>query len=128
MITPRSFSSSIGSIDVPSGKWRVVGVCLVPKRIDLHLAALKWRSHLVDQLWRAAMSVSIMEKSWVSVMGWNILVSSANIYKKEVVMLGSSFMNMVNKVGPRTEPCGTPLLTSWMEDEVPLMTTHCFLP
>ena len=35
---------------------------------------------------------------------------------------------MLNKMGPRTEPCGTPLITSDQSDRWPLKTTFCFLP
>ena len=35
---------------------------------------------------------------------------------------------MLNKMGPRTEPCGTPLITSDQSDWWPFKTTFCFLP
>ena len=30
--------------------------------------------------------------------------------------------------GPSTEPCGTPLVTSLQDEELPFITTLCFLP
>ena len=35
--------------------------------------------------------------------------------------------NNKNKIGPRTDPCGTPLDTSIQDDSAPLMQTRCFL-
>ena len=40
----------------------------------------------------------------------NTLASSANIFNKLVITSCMSFMNTTKRVGPRTEPCGIPLI------------------
>src|SRR5664279_1714410 len=39
-------------------------------------------------------------------------VSSANIFKLDVIHCGRLFTKSRNNSGPRTDPCGTPLVTS----------------
>ena len=40
---------------------------------------------------------------------------------------GKSFMYIRCKIGPRTMPCGTPMLTLSCEDRILLNATDCFL-
>ena len=56
--------------------------------------------------------------------GENILVSSANICVMHCVIFGRSFMNITNSNGPRTLPCGIPLVTGAQSDLEPLSTTR----
>ena len=56
------------------------------------------------------------------------VVSSAHInVSPDVIDSGRSFVNKVDKVGPKTEPCGTPNLTCIFEDFLPFITVNCFL-
>ena len=53
------------------------------------------------------------------------LVSSANL---EIVVAPSmSLMYKMNSIGPETEPCGTPDLTSAHSEHFPFNTTLCIL-
>ncbi|CAL4241458.1 unnamed protein product [Meganyctiphanes norvegica] len=53
----------------------------------------------------------------------NNLLSSANRLKDERTPRGRSFINIKNRIGPNTDPCGTPLVTFMAGDAVPLITT-----
>src|SRR5437867_2614344 len=57
-----------------------------------------------------------------------ILLSSANFQNRLFTFSSISFINIINNIGPRTEPCGTPLVTSTQSNTHPLRTTLCFLP
>ena len=37
------------------------------------------------------------------------------------------FMYIKNRIGPRTDPCGTPLMTGAHSEKLSLTTTLCFL-
>ena len=52
-----------------------------------------------------------------------ILLSSAKRLRGDITFSGRSFINIRNKIGPRTDPCGTPLVTQRAVDAVPLITT-----
>ena len=62
--------------------------------------------------------------SYVFATGENILVSSANMCVMHYVIFGRSFMNIINSNGPRTLPCGIPLVTGAQSDLEPLTTTR----
>ena len=53
----------------------------------------------------------------------NILLSSANRLSGDRTSSGKSFINMRNNTGPRTDPCGTPLVTLHASEVDPLITT-----
>ena len=46
-----------------------------------------------------------------SIIQVKILLSSANKLSGDNTFKGRSFMNIKNDIGPRTDPCGTPLVT-----------------
>ena len=53
------------------------------------------------------------------------VASSAYInVPKDVIDKGRSFVNKVNKVGPKTKPCGTPHLTCVFEGFLPFTTVN----
>ncbi|CAL4251130.1 unnamed protein product [Meganyctiphanes norvegica] len=54
-----------------------------------------------------------------------ILLSSANKHTGQSTHFGRSFMNIRNRIGPRTDPCGTPLRTSNSSDSTPRIITFC---
>ena len=56
-----------------------------------------------------------------------MLASSANILHVFVIILGMSFMKRTKSIGPKAEPCGTPLLTRAHLDTEPTTFTRCLL-
>ena len=52
-------------------------------------------------------------------------VSPANNLAFDLRPSGKSLMYIRKSKGPRTEPCGTPALTSSHDEFVPLRTTRC---
>ena len=52
-----------------------------------------------------------------------IFVSSANILISLLIQNGNSFTNIKKSSGPNTLPCGTPLSTSCINENVPLIPT-----
>ena len=56
----------------------------------------------------------------------SIFVSSAN-FKIELVMLSISLIYIKKRVGPRTDPCGTPLVNSLQSEYVAQIVTLCSL-
>ena len=65
-------------------------------------------------------------------LGWFIVrytaVSSANRQTCDCTLSGRSFMYNRNKIGPRTDPCGTPEETGTSSEHSPSSTTDCVLP
>ena len=56
------------------------------------------------------------------------LLSSANKNKFEYSTTSISVLiQTTNRIGPKTDPCGTSLITSCYDDGVPLTITLCFL-
>ena len=54
-------------------------------------------------------------------------VSSAKSLTLDLTCSGRSFIYAKKRMGPRTEPCRTPDETGILSEEIPLMTTTCFL-
>jgi len=55
------------------------------------------------------------------------VVSSAYIkVSPDLMDDGKSFVKSVSKVGPNTEPCGTPHLTYIFDDSFPFIVVNCF--
>ena len=57
----------------------------------------------------------------------NTAVSSAKSLTLDQIFSGRSFMYAKKRIGPKTEPCGTPEETGIELELVPLVTTDCFL-
>ena len=53
-----------------------------------------------------------------------IIVSSANNVTLETY-ISKSFINNKNNVGPKSDPCGIPTLTSSNSESSPLIIVHC---
>ena len=53
-------------------------------------------------------------------------VSSAKSLTLDLTCSGRSFMYARKRIGPRTEPCGTPEETGIFSELIPLITTACF--
>ena len=52
--------------------------------------------------------------------------ASAKSLTLDLTCSGRSFMYARNKMGPRTEPCGTPEETDIVPEWEPFVTTDCF--
>ena len=86
----------------------------------LHLVSLNGNSHRVDQLITASKSsCKILLSEEVSMIR-KIFASSVNSRHTLLTISGISLINITSSVGPRTEPCGIPLLTHAQEMKVPL--------
>ena len=53
-------------------------------------------------------------------------VLSAKSLTPDLACSGRSFMYARKKIGPRTEPCGTPEETGIFSELIPLIITACF--
>ena len=53
-------------------------------------------------------------------------VSSAKSLTLDLTCSGMSFMYAMKRIGPRTEPCGTPEQIEILSEFIPLITTACF--
>ena len=53
--------------------------------------------------------------------------SSVNSFMFEEILSVKSFIYTKNKIGPRTDPCGTPASTPVQSEFIPFKTRHCFL-
>ena len=125
--TPKSFSFSICTNLCPPISYAVSYLAL-PMCITLHLLKLNFICHVSDH------STSLSRSAWRT--SWSCFPSiilktfrsSANF--KTVLFTSSSieFMNIKNSKGPRTDPCGTPLSTSFHPDLVPFRRTLCWRP
>ena len=58
----------------------------------------------------------------------NTFVSSANFNTLLVMSSSKSLIYIKNKIGPSTDPCGTPLKTAFQFETSPSTTTLCLLP
>ena len=96
---------------------------LCPMCITLHLFELKHIFHLVDQSSRLVRSsCSAVWSSKVVTPMYN-LVSSANKRTGDATSLGMSLIQLTQRSGPNTLPCGMPLVTLAHVDLLPFTTT-----
>lgn len=56
-----------------------------------------------------------------------VVVSSVKRTKCELQQLGKPLTKSKKRIGPRTEPCGTPCLAGSMSELQPLKLTYCYL-
>ena len=98
-MTPKSFS------------WSTTSYWWLPKVYGLNKLNSSW----------------IIWLSTASMISRDRFVSSANIYKIESSSITSSksFIKMTKSIGPKTDHCWTPLVTSVQSDVTPLTTTLC---
>ena len=126
--TPRSFSSFAVAISLPPNIYVVSGLSF-PRCILLHFPALKRRSQVSDHTSRFSKS-SCMASLPSELPFWTLLyslVSSANNLVFDETMSGRSLTYKTKRMGPRTDPWGTPLNTSAQSDRSFLTLTCCFL-
>ena len=97
--------------------------------ITSHLPGCGVRRLLLNQV-KSSSGVPLNKSqatSCVESMQKTVLSSAYMNVSPDVIDKGRSFVNNVNKVGPATEPCGTPQLTCVFEDFLPFITVNCFL-
>ena len=126
-ITPKSFSSCTFSRIFPSIVYSFI-LFVLPACSTLHFATLNSIIHCFAHsvhLSRSSCSCSPPSSFVTSVYS---LVSSANFSTVLCTPSSRSLMNIRKRVGPRTDPCGTPLVTSVQSEYLPFITTLCFLP
>ena len=92
-----------------------------------HFCGWNLRSHLSDQLIKLSISCWSRVMSACESISLNILVSSANKYKNVSLSTthGKSFIYFTKSKGPMTLPCGIPLVTGAVSDNVSLIQTCC---
>ena len=99
----------------------------LPRCITRHLDALKGICHFSDHSVRQSKSACRCSLSFSSLTRVNTLVSSANFNSELNRSESESFMDIKNSNGPRTDPCGTPLVTEIQLEQRPFIQTLCFL-
>ena len=109
---------------VPSEKGKVIlcePIVIVLEYDMLNCQSEDHCSIMSSWFWR--MEGSVLEKELYSLMS-----SANNLTEVEVCKLSTiSLMKRMNKRGPRTLPCGTPLVTGWDFDSDELILTDCVL-
>ena len=93
-----------------------------------HLLGLKCISQVFSHCSSVCRSCCKVWESFLLVTVKYTAVSSANSLTCEVIFSGRSFMYSRNKIGPRTEPWGTPDVTGISDDFSPSRATHCERP
>src|SRR5215469_4442856 len=93
----------------------------------LHLSALKFICHVFDQA--IILFRSFWSDWWPLFLSTRlpILVSSANFEILLIMSVSKSLIYIINRMGPRTDPWGTPLVTPDQFEDSPFMTTRCCL-
>ena len=91
---------------------------------DLHLLGLKCISQVFSHCSSFCRSCCKVWESFLLVTVRFTAVSSANSLTCELIFSGRSFMYNKNKIGPRTEPWGTPDVTGISDDFSPSRATH----
>src|SRR5215469_5634931 len=93
----------------------------------LHLSALKFICHVFDQ------AIILFRSFWSD---WRplflstrlpIFVSSANFEILLIMSVSKSLIYTIKRMDPRTDPWGTPLVTSDQFEDSPFITTCCCL-
>ena len=91
-----------------------------------HLEGLNCISHIFSHCSRHAMSVCRVWPSVVELIARYMSVSSAKSLTLDLTCSGRSLMYAIKRIGPRTEPCGTPEETGTSSELIPLITIVCF--
>ena len=121
--SPRSLCTELlSSRSAPSLYW-CMGL-FFPRCRTLHLPLLNLIRFLSAQL------SSLSSSHWMAAQPSGVsttppsLVSSANLLRVHSNPSSRSLMKKLNKIGPSTDPWGSPLLTGLQLDSAPLMTTQ----
>ena len=128
MYTPISFSHSVLKRSCcPIWYWWL-GL-FDPIFIVTHLSGWNFSNHLSDQAARLSISFCSICESSGEFISRNTFVSSANknTWLSLSTTSGRSFIYKTKSMGPRTLPCGIPLVTGDEVDFVLFMTTHWVL-
>ena len=91
-----------------------------------HLEGLNFISHIFSHCSRHARSVCRAWPSVVEQITRYMEVSSAKSLTLDLTGLGRSFMYARKRIGPKTEPCGTPEETGTTSVLITINTTVCF--
>ena len=91
-----------------------------------HFLGWNSRSEFSVQLYIESISYCNNEESCSVCIILKSLLSSANKNKSEYFTTSISVL-IINKEGPKTDPHGTPLITSCHDNGIPLTITLCFL-
>ena len=100
---------------------------LLPMVITWHLSVLNFICHDSDHsdiIWKSCWSIFTLDSDFIV---RNIFVLSANFKTELETPFSRSFIYTRNKIGPKTDPWGTPLGTGSHKDFDPLTTTLYFL-
>ena len=89
--------------------------------------ALKGSCHLVDHFSRFCRSFCNLFSPSDRTVPYNLQSSANSLQMFICTSLGISLMKIINNMGPITEPCGTPLKTSFHCESFPATFTHCVL-
>src|SRR6516225_8472746 len=89
---------------------------LLPKCITEHLSTLNCICHLLAQFSKHIKSCLILFTSSSLAIHLHNLESSANLFNLDTKPSSRSLMYIINKMGPKTEPCGTPLVTPFQSE------------
>ena len=128
IITPKSLSVSHYSsfwFPMEYSDTRFNTLALSPTCITLHFWILNFICHV------CAHSCSVFKTSWSFCTSsllqilLQIVVSSANFKRTLWMFKSKSFINIKNSNGPKTDPCGIPLKTSFQIDTMPFIQTLC---
>ena len=90
-----------------------------------HLDTLNSICHLSDHVWSWLRSVWRISWWILEEILRYIILSYAKRRIEDLIFPFMSFMQSKKRTGPRTEPCGTPDVTSVLSDRAPLTETLC---
>ena len=132
-LTPISFSPSTISNDVtdPSYVFMVYDLSSTTFLLflifnTLHLSGWNFKSHCALQSNKLSRSSCKIVLSSSTLMFRYNFVSFANRYVVDDTLFGRSLMNITNRIGPRTDPYGMPLVTPCHLENLPFRCTLCF--
>src|SRR5215469_8939501 len=94
----------------------------------LHLSALKFICHVFDQAIILFISFWSDWRPLLLSTRLTIFVSSANFEILLIMSVSKLLIYTIKRIGPRTDPWGTPLFTSDQFEDSPFITTRCCLP
>ena len=125
-ITPKSFSACVCWSFSPLILYRVNGFDFPTFRI-LHFPVLKGSCHSSDHFVSFAISSWRTGLSCLTFTLLKILASSANNLHILTTVSGISLIKTTNRVGPKIDHCGIPLITSSYSEYLPSTWTCWFL-
>ena len=128
MVNPRSFSAVVflSSVVWPSRVFIVYlcSQCRCPILIIFHVSGRNFSIHFCDHASGLLMSrCRDLRSSSTGVTARYSILSSANNLIEFSTVPGISLMNVNNRTGPRTIPCGTPLVTFTHSEQTPFTET-----